>query len=647
MMLMESTNTPSHQTPLLILVWLTDDRADQGDAAQIVESMLHHAWGPFGTNALVGGNSESAWGLLLPEKYGPLTCWSVFQTEHEICVVEGDFYDDLPGLKLAPGNNPGIAEYAAAHLRKNPQQQLPYLNGVFSGFYFDRRSSAVVFSDGTGTRPVYWLSGRGRFIVTGNLWAFRGCKDFSRRWDTMALGQMLTLGVPLAGRTWLEGVKHLQRGRVVRAFADGRSYQKMVVEPIQRQSCSLKQSVRLLRDTLDQTIKGLSDRAGQTVGIGMSGGLDSRLLLASLSTQGIHHKGFTFLGPHESDDQALARNAAELMGTQHRTIVLNGQARGNISDYRLINEGESGAAGFIDMAALARQDVGTLMVGYAGDVFAGAPVGPFQPLRTKNKQELSTQLLRVYMNLFSYGHIRQLLDKSFCPPWQDVMDEWDESFDQIDQSTIMDAYLDHILDYRLQRRTRPRIDQIRWYCQPLYPYVDNRVYSAYRSLPLPHLDGEQAHLALLESYGTGLENLPSAQRRFVGVPLKHEYRLRHAIHLGRVLRSKFVLPLQNKFKELRGLIGCQRFQINGPLESEINKLKQCPVVNWNAVEKLVSNVEHRTFWNINALRQLANVQVIHSFLFEDGLCEVGALEMLPSTRTIHCIPHQQVSHNLS
>ncbi len=638
----ESTHPPQHQTPLLVLVWLTDRGPEREDAARIVQSMLRHAWGPFGASALIGGDSECAWGLLIPQSYGPLTRWSMLETEREICVVEGSFYDDLPDLKLKPGNNPGLAEYAAAHLRRNPEQPVPYLNGVFSGFYVDRRASAVAFADKTGTRPVYWLSDRGRFIVTGNLWAYRGCTGLSRRWDAMALGQMLTLGIPLAGRTWLEGVRHLQRGRVVRAFADGRCSQKMVAKPIQRQSWSLKTSVQVLRYTLDHTIKGLADQLGSTVGIGMSGGLDSRLLLASLSTQGIHHKGFTFfLSPQELEDHALATEVAHLIGTPHETIVPNGHSPGNLTEYRLINEGESGGVGFIDMAARARQDVRALMVGYAGDVFAGAPIGPFQPLRVKTKQELSAHLLRVYMKLFAYDDIRRLLDRSACPSWQSILDEWWASFEEIDQSTIMDVYLDHVLDYRLQRRTRPRIDQIRWYCQPVYPYMDDRVYTAYRSLPLSHLDGEQAHAALLESYGTGLEDLPSAHTRFVRLPLKYEYRIRHVIHLGRVLKAKGLLPLQTRFRELRGLFGGEPCQIYGPLESELKKLKHCPVVNWNAVEDLLNDYRGRKFWNMNALRQLANVQALHSFLFEREIPEARGLEMLPSTRNILVLPYRQ------
>jgi hypothetical protein len=251
------------------------------------------------------------------------------------------------------------------------------------------------------------------------------------------------------------------------------------------------------------------------------------------------------------------------------------------------------------------------------------------------------------MKLFSYDQIRRLLDTSACPPWKDVMDEWEASFDQIDQSTMMDVYLDHVLDYRLQRRTRPRIDQIRWYCQPLYPYMDSRVYTAYRSLPLAHLEGERVHSALLESYGTGLENLPSAHARLIGLPLKHEYRLRHVIHLGRVLKANCLLPLQTKLQELRGLVGGEPCRIYGPLETELNKLKHCQVVNRNAVENLLNDVRRRRFWNMNALRQLANVQALQSFLFEGGMSETLELEMLPSTRAILFIPYQQTLQNVS
>jgi hypothetical protein len=160
-------------------------------------------------------------------------------------------YDDLPGLKVGPGENPGIAERIARHMRKNPDARFSELVGIYSGVYVNReRSCAYVFGDSTGTRPVFWNSDEHRLVVTGNLWAFRGCQGFERSWDRMALAQMLTIGFPMAGRTWLDGVRLLQRGRQVRSYANGRTEVRMTLEPTARILVA-HQSVDALRGSLD------------------------------------------------------------------------------------------------------------------------------------------------------------------------------------------------------------------------------------------------------------------------------------------------------------------------------------------------------------------------------------------------------------
>ena len=203
---------PSHQSPLLTLVWLKDDRRKQ-DARKIVENMLRHACGPYGQTAIIDGDAQLAWSVLLPEKYTPLTCWSIFTNEAELSLIEGDMYEDPPSAQLLPGDNPELAHFVATHMRAHPHRRLTGLIGIYSGIYVDRhRSCAYIFGDLTGTRPLFWLSDARRFVVTGNLWAFRGCDGFARHWDTMALMEMLTIGFPMAGRTWLSGVSILQRG---------------------------------------------------------------------------------------------------------------------------------------------------------------------------------------------------------------------------------------------------------------------------------------------------------------------------------------------------------------------------------------------------------------------------------------------------
>ena len=620
---------PGNQTPLLTLVWLKQD-SRQLDARRIVENVLRHSCGPYGLTAITGGDSRLAWGMLSPDKFAALTCWSVYEDGPELCLVEGDFYDDLPALKLQPGNNPDLALHVALQMRNCPDRRITDVIGIYSGVYVNGdRSCAYAFGDLTGTRLLYWLSDEKQFVVTNNLWAFRGCDSLNKRWDPMALSEMLTIGFPLAGRTWISGVRQLQRGRQVRSFTDGRTQVRMLLDPVERQPWSLKQSVHTLREGLDETVQRIYRRLACPIGLGLSGGLDSRTLLASLHSQKIDHCNFTFCIDREEPDNRIAKSAAALLGEQHETIVCDSPLPITHIEYRLINEGESPGFGFLLLAAYAQQYSNVLFI---GNEAVRETAGSFQPLNLKSKRDLASCMLSEYLKFFTAEQVSSILTPDYSIPWTDVLDEWQESFEQIDQPTVMDVFLDHVADYRVQRRTRPRLEAARWYCLPVYPFMDERIYNVYRRLPLSHLHAEQAPLALLCDYKTGLEKLPPAARHF-GLPMHRGYRYRHLIHFGHVLQEK-VVPLRQKWYESMGRWGFGNNVLNATRRDELRRLEHCDLFHGPAVRNLRERAQCGTFVNRDAITRVINAGVINEFLFGSGFTGDRALSFLQPTREI-------------
>ncbi len=623
----------TNHTPLLTLVWLKDNRQHQ-DARTLVKNMLRHSCGPYGQTATTGGDAELAWGILLPKKFAPLTCWSTYVNGAELCLIEADMYDDLPGLKLQPGDNPALARRVATHMRDYPDQQLDDLNGIYSGVYVNRdRSCAYAFGDLAGIRPVFWFSDQKRFVVTGNLWAFRGLHGFDRRWDNMALMEMLTIGFPMAGRTWMVGVKHMQPGRQVRSYADGRTEICRLLKPVPRQSWSIKHSVRALRDALDQTVGTICRRVAQPVGLALSGGLDSRTLLAALYTQGIDHRSFTFFaGPDEAADNRVAQSAAKLIREQHKTVVLDvALAKALHRDCRLINEGDSPGFGFFLLAAHVQHETSVLFIGFEG---LRETAGAFNPLAIKSKHDLAHQMLRSHMTQFNAEQAHNVLADPYRASWKDVLDEWFDSFDQIEQESMLDVYQEHVATYWVIRRTRSRIDPARWFCLPVYPYMDKRVYTTYLRLPLSHVHAEQAPLALLCNYETGLEKLRAAANHF-SMPIHKEYRHRHIIQLGRLVKDSLLLPLQQKWQETKGTLGLGRSVLYSDWEADLSRVKDCQLFNGPEVKNIIGQARRGAFVNRNAIDRLIDAVVIDDFLFGPGLSGDRALRFLEPLREIH------------
>jgi hypothetical protein len=255
-------------------------------------------------------------------------------------------------------------------------------------------------------------------------------------------------------------------------------------------------------------------------------------------------------------------------------------------------------------------------------------------LRLKSKEELANLMFRLHMSQFEPGEALNIVSEPYRTSWEDVLDEWSRSFDEIDQQSLTDVYLDHGMDYRVQRRARVRLDSARWFSLPIYPYMDERVYSAYRSLPLDHLLGERAHIGLLSSYKLGLEKVPSAQRRFAGLPISAEYRYRNIIHLGRVVRQKLIVPLKTKSTVIKGLLGLGKSSLSLARAEALRRLQSCDLFNWPEVNKVIGRAERGVFVNVNALNRLINAHVLDDFLFRSASSKEAGLHFLKSPRDI-------------
>lgn len=623
---------PGRNTPLLTLVWQKHAGHRVFDARAAVRSMLELAIGPYGSEALVGGDSALSWGLLVPDDPSPLTAWSVAAGPKDLCLFEGELYDDPPGLERSSGNEPRLSQYTAEQMRKNPWGELSGLNGVYSGLYMDHiRRDVYLLADDRGTRPLYWYSDNNCLIVSNSLWAFRGCSLLNRTCDPMTLAETMTIGFPLQGRTWISGVRLLQPGHRVRSSAEGTAEVRRVVRPLQREDWSFQQTVSELRTATDQTIARLCSRLQGPAVLGLSGGLDSRICLAALHARQLPHTSLTFCSDPAEADNRLAVSAAGLLGEPHATVVLDGQLAVSLyRDLRIINEGESPGFGFFFLAAAAQQYGSGLLIG--SEAIRDTPMGALRVQGIRKRSTLAQDMLTGQMDRFSPAAALGLLAPAYHVTWQEVLDEWQDSFARIPDQPMVDIYLDHLLENRIHRRTRPRLDAARWFCQPVYPYMDNQLYRIFRSIPLEHLTDERAHIALLSDYRSGLELLPNAARHQAGIPLGREYACRHLVRLARTLRRTVLLPLDRARQSLTGR-SSRAAWYQRIMKNETERLHSCGLFAPEQLQRVIAGAARGSFIPRNGLHSLLSAAVVHDVLFGGGLAGRRALRFIHTSHT--------------
>lgn len=204
---------------------------------------------------------------------------------------------------------------------------VPSLEGAFFIAAYDARSHLVTFaSDRFGLRPHYWSSDSWRFILSPEVKLCLAQEWVSRDLDPLSLAEYFSFQCILGERTLYRAVQCFPAGSVgifdlqskrfsVRAY---NNCQEIVADPFKGSFQEATEVGSVLFKSVVSSM--LSDRKRH--GIYLSGGLDSRLILAASEPRSQDLHTFTF-GPKESPDQVYATRCASVAGTRHHSYFMD------------------------------------------------------------------------------------------------------------------------------------------------------------------------------------------------------------------------------------------------------------------------------------------------------------------------------------
>jgi len=166
------------------------------------------------------------------------------------------------------------------------------LHGIFAFAVWDA-SKRVLFlvRDRFGIKPLYWVRQGGAFRFASNTQALLDAGGVDTGIDAVALHHMFTLhAVVPAPRTLLRGLRKLAPGHWMRIDTDGnrteRSYWRLEATRPER-TLSDGEWLEAIHDSLRNAVKQRNAVSDVPVGVLLSGGLDSSLLVALLAESGV------------------------------------------------------------------------------------------------------------------------------------------------------------------------------------------------------------------------------------------------------------------------------------------------------------------------------------------------------------------------
>jgi asparagine synthase (glutamine-hydrolysing) len=183
----------------------------------------------------------------------------------------------------------------------------------------------VLFNDRYGMERIYYHEGRSQLFFASEAKALLGILPELRTFDDEGLIDFLTFGCTRHGRTLFRGV-HLLPPASIWRFADGRCDRRQYFDAAiwsRQPPMSAESFERRFHETFRRVLPRYMDSDGD-VGISLTGGLDTRMIMACRRDSAPSLVSYTFAGAEgETLDVQLARRVAAASGVPHEVIRLS------------------------------------------------------------------------------------------------------------------------------------------------------------------------------------------------------------------------------------------------------------------------------------------------------------------------------------
>jgi asparagine synthase (glutamine-hydrolysing) len=269
------------------------------------------------------------------------------------------------------------------------------LNGLFSGLLIDRRQGKVfLFNDRYGIERIYWHQTDEAFYFASEAKALLRVLPELREFDRTGVAQYLGVGSPLGGRTLFRGIELLPGGSLW-TFENGVVRRGQYFSPAgweAQPKLSASGFEAEFRNVLERILPRYYE-AEPKIGISLTGGLDTRLLMACRRHDPRRETTYTFTGPSgQTLDDRIAGQVAAACGLEHQLFRLGPGFFDNFAELAdktvFITDGCSGVLGAheIYFHRLARPLAATRLTGNYGSEICRA-------ITTFKAFELTPQIL--------------------------------------------------------------------------------------------------------------------------------------------------------------------------------------------------------------------------------------------------------------
>jgi asparagine synthase (glutamine-hydrolysing) len=258
---------------------------------------------------------------------------------------------------------------------------LKNVSGLFSGLLVDDiRNEAFLFNDRLGFERLFTYEDRDLYLFSSEAKAILAAVPEARKFDATGLAQFLVCGCTFGDASLFRGIRVLPAGTVV-TFANGilkgtdRYFDRSSWESVA--PVSAQEFLEELGDRLESVV-AKQTTPPPSVAVSLTGGLDSRMIMSCLQSDGTI-PCYTFGSMYrETFDVRVAAMVAKRCGQPHQVLVLGQEFVTAVREYLekavFISDGYLGLSGAAELYLnrLARAVAATRITGnYGGELLRG------------------------------------------------------------------------------------------------------------------------------------------------------------------------------------------------------------------------------------------------------------------------------------
>jgi asparagine synthase (glutamine-hydrolysing) len=332
---------------------------NRAELDSMVHCLLHEEFYKSGT--FFSGEAGVAVGWVShPDSFAD--CMPAWNEDKDICLIfAGEDYQDHAEIGRLRTEGQQFSRQNASYLVRLYEERglkfLERMNGWFSGLVIDlQKGQAFLFNDRYGIGRICCHEHDGRLYFASEAKSLLKVLPHLRSLDIRSLGEVFSCGSVLQNRTLFSGVSLLPGGSLwsfskVEGLRKGKYFEPRSWEeqPTLSEADYYEQLKEIWKRVLPRYFQE-SDSAG----LSLTGGVDSRMILAWAPRQPGELPCYTFSGRYrDCNDVKLARQLAKLSRQPYQTIPIDGlfltQFPSLAEKVAYIGEGNLDASGTIDL----------------------------------------------------------------------------------------------------------------------------------------------------------------------------------------------------------------------------------------------------------------------------------------------------------